>query len=225
MLIFGHRGAAGEKPENSLAAIKAGRRSGADILECDVRLTSDGQVVLAHDDSLARTHKLDISVSKTTLKQLQKRTAGTDAPIATLEEVLRDSVGKIMLNIELKTKGTALAVLDILHREEFKSHINMVFLSSFSARELARARNLNRRIKLAMLMRINPFAFLAWERKLHLSAVGFHRLHLNPLVIQAAHQLDIFVYVYTVNRKAALARLEQQGVDGVVTDYPTKFVN
>jgi glycerophosphoryl diester phosphodiesterase len=129
-----------------------------------------------------------------------------------------------MLNIELKEKGTALAVLNILHRDEFRGHIDKVFLSSFSSRELVRARNLNSKIKLAMLMRLNPFAFLAWERKLHLSAVGLHRLHLNPLVIQAAHQLDIFVYVYTVNRRAALKPLSKQGVDGVVTDYPTKFV-
>lgn len=225
MLIIGHRGAAGEKPENSLAAIKAGRRSGADILEFDVRLTRDGHVVLAHDDNLRRTHGLDMSINKSTLKELQRRTAGSVAPITTLEDVFRDSLGRVMLNIELKEKGTALAVLDILHRDEFKAHIDKVFLSSFSSRELVRARNLNSKIKLAMLMRLNPFAFLAWERKLHLSAVGFHRLHLNPLVIQAAHQLDIFVYVYTVNRRAALKPLSKHGVDGVVTDYPSKFIN
>lgn len=225
MLIIGHRGAAGEKPENSLAAIKAGRRSGADILEFDVRLTRDGHVVLAHDDNLRRTHGLDMSINKSTLKELQRRTAGSIAPIVTLEDVFRDSLGCVMLNIELKEKGTALAVLDILHRDEFKAHIDKVFLSSFSSRELVRARNLNSKIKLAMLMRLNPFAFLAWERKLHLSAVGFHRLHLNPLVIQAAHQLHIFVYVYTVNRRAALKPLSKHGVDGVVTDYPSKFIN
>ena len=225
MLIIGHRGAAGEKPENSLAAIKAGRLSGADIVEFDVRVTRDGRVVLAHDDNLSRTHDIDISVSHSTLKELQKRTAGSVAPICTLEEVLHDSLGQVLLNIELKDKGSALAVLDILHRAEYKSRIDMVFLSSFSVRELIRARNLNRKIKLALLVRLNPFAFLAWERKLHLSAVGFHRLHLNPLSIQAAHQLDIFVYVYTVNRPAARANLERQGVDGIVTDYPSKFRN
>jgi glycerophosphoryl diester phosphodiesterase len=225
MLVIGHRGAAGEKPENSLAAIKAGRRSGADVLEFDVRLTRDGRPILAHDDNLRRTHGLDISIHSLTLKELQKRTAGSIAPITTLEEVFNDSLGRIMLNIELKEKGTALAVLDVLHRDTYKAHIDKVFLSSFSSRELVRARNLNKKIKLAMLMRLNPFAFLAWERKLHLSAVGLHRLHLNPLVIQAAHQLDIFVYVYTVNRRAALKNLDKQGVDGVVTDYPTKFVS
>jgi glycerophosphoryl diester phosphodiesterase len=74
-------------------------------------------------------------------------------------------------------------------------------------------------------MRLNPFAFLAWERKLQLSAVGFHRLHLNKLSIQAAHQLKMFVYVYTVNRKGALNYLDKQDVDGVVTDFPALFMS
>ncbi|MFZ1812282.1 MAG: glycerophosphodiester phosphodiesterase family protein [Candidatus Saccharimonadales bacterium] len=224
MLIIGHRGAAGEKPENSLAAIKAGIASGADVLEFDVRLTKDQQLVLMHDKTLVRTHAIHAAVADHTLKQLQKLTAGSSAPICTLAEVFHVALGQIMLNIELKDKGSGLRVLELLGSPEFKGNESMVFLSSFSARELTRVRALNKKIKLAMLMRLNPFAFLAWERKLHLSAVGLHRLHLNPLSIQAAHQLDIFVYVYTVNRPAAKKHLEQQGVDGLVTDYPSKFV-
>ncbi len=223
MLVIGHRGAAGEKPENSLAAIKAGMRSGADILEFDIRLTKDDQLVLLHDDNLKRTHDIDARIADHTLKQIQRLTAGTAAPICTLREVFETALGRIMLNIELKDKATGIHVLELLREPEFKGNEDMVFLSSFSARELSRVRALSKKIKLAMLMRLNPFAFLAWERKLHLSAVGFHRLHLNPLSIQAAHQLDMFVYVYTVNRPAARKNLERQGVDGIVTDYPSKF--
>lgn len=223
MLIIGHRGAAGEKPENTLASIRAGRLSGADMIEFDIRLTKDNVPVLSHDADLQKTHGLSIKIKDVTLKQLKKRTAGTNAPICTLEEVFHDSLGKIMLNIELKDKHSGLATLELLRKPEYKQHVDKVVISSFSVRELIRVRNLNGKVKLALLMHLNPFAFLAWERKLHLSAVGFHRLHLNSIAIQAAHQLDMFVYVYTVNRKGAVQHLEKKAVDGLVTDFPSKF--
>lgn len=224
MLVIGHRGAAGQKPENTLAGIREARRCGADMVECDVRLTRDKVPVLCHDDSLKRTHGLSLKIKDTTLKQLQKRTSGGEAPICTLEEVFADSLGKIMINVELKDKHSGLATLELLRKPKFKEHLDKVLLTSFSARELVRVRNLNKKVQLGLLMRLNPFAFLAWERKLHLSAVGFHRLHLNRLAIESAHQLKIFVFVYTVNRKNALKHLRKQGIDGVVTDFPADFI-
>ncbi len=225
MLIIGHRGAAGEKPENTLASIKAGREAGADMIEFDIHLTKDKVPVLSHDNSLERTHGLSIKIKDISLKELKKRTAGTKNPICTLEEVFEDSLGKVMLNIELKDKHSGVAALELLRKPQFKKNAHLVLMSSFSVRELIRVRNLNNKVNLALLMHLNPFLFLAWERKLHLSAVGFHRLHVNKLAVEAAHQLDMFVYVYTVNRKDALTHLRNKDVDGVVTDYPAKFVS
>ncbi len=223
MLIIGHRGAAGEKPENTISAINHAIRSGADAIEIDVRLTKDGVVVLAHDFHMYRTHKaFDLMRSKT-LAELKKITAGSEYPILTLDKVLSLCNGNIFLIIEVKSKDGGKAVLELITKS-YKEMLDYVIITSFSSRELSRIRSINKKIKLGMLMRLNPFAFLAWERKLHLSAVGFHRLHLNKLAVEAAHQLDMFVYVYTVNRKGALPHLKKQSVDGVVTDFPAKFL-
>ncbi len=223
MLVIGHKGAAGEEPENTVAAINRAINSGADMIEIDVRLTKDNQPVLAHDFHLYHSHRKLDTVRRLSLAELQKTTAGSDRPIVTLERALRICTGKLFIMIELKDRGSGLVVLDLLTKK-YRANLDSIMLTSFSSRELIRIRNLNKKIKLGMNMRLNPLAFLAWERKLHLSAVGFHRLHLNKLAVQAAHQLDMFVYVYTVNRKGALTHLIKQGVDGVVTDYPTIFV-
>ena len=222
MLIIGHRGSCGTHPENSIAALREGIASGADMIEFDVRLTSDGKLVLAHDFHLYRSHKQLNVIRNLSLSELRKRTAGSESPIVTLDQALKACAGKLFLNIEVKDRGSGIATLEVLTRQ-YKDHIDDVMITSFSVRELRHIRNLNQKIKLGLLMRLNPFAFLAHERTLHLSAVGFHRLHLNPLATKAAHQLDIFVYVYTVNRLSALEHLESQQVDGVVTDYPRKF--
>ena len=50
-----HRGARSLAPENTLAAARKGLEIGADLWESDVGVTSDGELILFHDDSLART--------------------------------------------------------------------------------------------------------------------------------------------------------------------------
>lgn len=50
-----HRGARSLAPENTLAAARMGLESGADLWELDVAVSQDGELVILHDDSLART--------------------------------------------------------------------------------------------------------------------------------------------------------------------------
>jgi len=54
-LIIAHRGARSLAPENTLAAARTAREAGADLWETDVTVTKGGELVLLHDESLART--------------------------------------------------------------------------------------------------------------------------------------------------------------------------
>jgi len=101
---FAHRGLwrPGEAAENSLAAIEHACQSHFGV-ECDVRLTLDGEAVVFHDETLARMTGLDAPVSSLTLADL------ADAPllggpdrIPTLAQVLELVAGRAMLLIELK---------------------------------------------------------------------------------------------------------------------------
>ena len=64
---------------------------------------------------------------------------------------------------------------------------------------------------------------MAYQRFVQFTAVGFHRLYLNQFALEIAKKAGLFIYVYTVDRTAALPLLEQQGIDGIVTNYPDKF--
>ena len=55
MLVFGHRGASGYAPENTLASFDLAIRQGCAGLECDTQLTRDGDVVIHHDWAVDRT--------------------------------------------------------------------------------------------------------------------------------------------------------------------------
>ena len=54
-LVFAHRGGRALAPENTMPAFDAGLAAGADGLELDVQLSSDGEVVVCHDPTLDRT--------------------------------------------------------------------------------------------------------------------------------------------------------------------------
>ena len=54
-LVIAHRGANSRAPENTISAFSAARDLGADGIEMDVKLTTDGQVVVMHDQTVDRT--------------------------------------------------------------------------------------------------------------------------------------------------------------------------
>ncbi len=225
MLIIGHRGAAGIKPENTIAGLRAAIESGADMVEFDVRLTKDKVPVLSHDFHMLRSHNSAAIIRQLTLAELQKRTAGSDKPLVTLDAALKETFGKILVNIEIKQSKSASAIYPIVTQfARKKSDWQLLIFSSFSPAALGRMRELAPHAQLALLHHLNPFLFVRHMRKLQLAAVGFHRLNVNKFSLNVARRLGIFTYAYTVNRPDALHRLAEQGFDGVVTDRPDILV-
>lgn len=215
MLVIGHRGAAGLAAENTLEALQAGIDAGADMLEFDVRVTSDNVPILCHDSKL-----YGMRVASTRLSKLRK--AGK---VTTLKAVLDELFGKILLNLEMKSITGIDVVYEMLKKDYIKKADDWdnLLVSSFHATVLLRLRRRSREVNLALLHSINPMSFLVYHRKLNLSAAGWHRLHFNKIVIPLARKLDIFTYVHTVNRPEAALLFAKRGVDGVVTDYPNKI--
>lgn len=224
MLVIGHRGAAGLARENSLEALAAGFKAGADILEFDVRLTRDKIPVVVHDFHTIRTHHNTSIISRLTLAELQARTK--KRPITPLSKVLDTYYDKIILNIEIKGRGTGKVVAELLKNDYIKTPKDWdnILISSFRGSELVSVRRVSKRANLALLHSQNPFLFIAYHRRLKLTAVGFHRLYLNTFALEIAKKLGLFIYAYTVNRPHTALILAERGIDGIVTDNPLKIL-
>lgn len=224
MLIIGHRGARGLAPENSLAAFAAGVQAGADILEFDVRLTKDKIPVIIHDIHTRRTHDIAKIVPLMTLDELHQRHYSPE--IITLERLLDRYFGVVMLNIEAKRFGTGKVIVQLMQKKYIKTPRDWdnFYVSSFIPRELLAARRASKDVNLALLQWINPFKFIALHRQLHLTAVGFHRLHINRFALEIAKRTGLFTYAYTVNTSTAARKLAEKGLDGIVTDRPDLMV-
>ena len=93
-LISAHRGASRVAPENTKASFLEAINAGSDLIEIDVRATSDGQQVIVHDKSLIRTTGLNALVSETDYETISKLSAGdwfaknfSEETVPTLEEI------------------------------------------------------------------------------------------------------------------------------------------
>lgn len=103
---FAHRGLHGAgAPENSMAAFRAALNMGAGI-ECDVRLSADGEVVVFHDHDLRRLCASALAVESTPASILAaQRLYDSGEHIPTLTQLLELVAGRVPLLIELKCRG------------------------------------------------------------------------------------------------------------------------
>lgn len=223
MLIIGHCGLAGTAPNNLTESIDAAIESGADMITLDARLTRDGHLVVLGDTQYIRVHEHNEPVTQLTRTELQKRMG--QQSLTTLRQVLDHYFGTVLFAIELKSRGSGEALIALLEKHYIKksSDWDTVLVSSSHATELLRIRRLAPHANLALLHDNNPFVFVAYHRFVKFTAVGFHRLHLNPLATEIAKRANIFTFVYTVDRPRAAALLEDQGIDGIVTNFPEKM--
>ena len=100
---FAHRGLHNEEiPENSVEAFALAVEKGYGI-ELDVRVSSDGELMVFHDETLDRMTAESGKFDERTAEELKKiKLRGTESTIPTFCEVLKLVDGKIPLLVEIK---------------------------------------------------------------------------------------------------------------------------
>jgi glycerophosphoryl diester phosphodiesterase len=231
VLIIAHRGASGTRPENTLCAFRRAEALGAHMIELDVQLTRDGEVVVVHDWTLARTTSGRGRIASRTLEELRRLDAGSwFAPdyagerIPTLREVL-DAVS-LPINVELKALGDDGLEARALEVVQAAGAEARVVFSSFAAESLVRLRGRSASAAIAVL----------WSRRqlaasLRLAGrVGATALHIRKDAAATAGVADaaargLAVRAWTVNEPGEFAVLAAAGVSGVFTDFPERFLH
>jgi len=229
--IVAHRGASAYAPENTLAAFEKARAMGAQWMECDAKLSLDGEVILFHDSRLNRTTNGKGWVRSKNYHQLLLLDAGSwfsplykDEKIPLLKDVLA-YCNKVLLNmvIEIKpgclqAKSTAKAVMKII---QSISPLNIqIFLSSFDRDALKQVRLLDKKIPLAMTIHQWNSNWKLLAEALDCSSVHCSERALTKERIEAIKQTGRSVFTYTVNNAHRAETLFEWGVDAIFSDYP-----
>jgi len=132
VIVVAHRGCWGQVPEVSIAAIKACRPIGADVVELDVRKTRDGVLVLMHDETVDRMTNgtgaiTNMSAAEVGALRLKSGAGGpnaalTDEHVPTLEQALVVARDRIAVNLHLKAPVEA-QVAETLKRMRMTSQV------------------------------------------------------------------------------------------------------
>ncbi len=239
-LLIGHRGASGEAPENTLAAFELALAEGADGIEFDVHLSSDGVPVVIHDARLERTTNGSGSVIEHTLRSLRCLDAGTwfnrrwpalahpdyaREKISTLEETLdwvKQRRCPTFVEIKRGRKPYPRIESKVLEAVHGTATGPLVTIISFELRALARLRRLDSKIRLGMDF-TRPLLAVLRARRLRASAVLPHWAFASERLIRRAHENGLEIVVWGLDRERAARRLIAQGVDGIISNFPARL--
>lgn len=224
--VTAHRGDAGNAPENTMPAFEKAVEAGADIIELDVRQTSDGVYIVMHDESLSRTANVKRKVGEVDFAYIEKLDAGSSydrsfdgTHIPTLEEVLQFAVEyDVFLNIELKPAKTdqnyVEGIVDLLHEYDYVEHC---VLGSQSLKALREAKTLDPDIETLYIM---TMAFGDFADMEGIDGFSIKHTYISNNMVSAIHAKGKKIYAWTVNNEEDIKDLLLLDVDGIITDEP-----
>jgi glycerophosphoryl diester phosphodiesterase len=233
ILVVAHRGAAGTRPENTLASFRRAIELGADVIELDVHVTADGVAVVIHDDTVDRTTNGHGRVREMTLAQIKQLDAGSwfspeyaGERVPTLEEVVALTGRRVPLSIELKAPGAEDAAIAAVRNGCPRS-----FVSSFSEEFLRRVSVLDPMVKTDFLVGVDPMsddqitALIARTRDMGAIMLSPSQGGATPQLVAMAHRAHLRVRTWTADSIADLQRGIDLAPDAITTDYPERLID
>lgn len=216
MKIIGHRGAKGLAPENTLASFKAALKAGVDELEFDLRITSDGAVILNHDPFILDGSGAKRVIATTPLSQLREH----KPDIITFDEFL-DSIGKrTHLLTEIKP-GIDVKPIAAIIQQRLQSGwaLDIFSVCSFDQKILRAVHELLPDIELVVIE-----SWSSWCARRRARELGTMRLSMNQRwlwrgFLRMMHAKGYQISPYTLNKPAKARRWEPY-IYGIITDRP-----
>jgi glycerophosphoryl diester phosphodiesterase len=224
-----HRGFSPEGLENSMAAFRSAVGLGFQYLELDVHTTSDGALLLFHDETLDRVTDGRGRIADLPAETVARARIGGIEPIPLFEELVSEFPG-VRLNLDVKDWKSVPTLAAAIEKHQVHDR---VLIASFSdRRRRAVLKQLSRPVAGSAGILSNAL-FLLFAPVLPAAVIrqalrGVHALQVpvsfrglrvvTPGFVRRAHRHGLQVHVWTINDPAEMHRLLELGVDGIVTD-------
>jgi len=225
--VVAHRGASGEAPENTWAALARARDCGAAWVEVDVQRTADGVLVLVHDDSWLRTATVDRSIASTPWGEVADFDVGrwfapgfAEERVPTLEGILVHT--DLCFDLEIKSPefhpGLAAEIVAMIRRHAAQHRVVLTCFDPDVVEDVATQ---------APELRAGYLAAHPLERT-H-AAVSVYAIEAGVLLGHASYAAELRrrgaeVWAWTVDDPALAAPLAAAGAQAVITNYPARWL-
>jgi glycerophosphoryl diester phosphodiesterase len=234
--VFGHRGAAGHAPENTLGGFRKAAALGASWVEFDVTLTREGEPVLLHDDTVNRTTNGKGKIAELTLRELRSLDAGSwfskaysGESVPTLGETIEllESLG-LIANIEIKpTAGREIETGQVVAKRTaalWPNTLRAPLFSSFSTAALAAAQETAPAIPRGLLLGRVTKDWRDLAQRLDCLSVHCNHRRLDRRGAEQIRGSGYHLLAYTVNDAERALKLFEWGVESVFSDYPDRIL-
>lgn len=232
-LIIAHRGASGEAPENTLAAIERALSLDVDFIEFDVRITADGVPIAIHDENVSRTTNTlnTLPIEKMSLAEIRSHDVGEwfgpqfkGQKIPTLDEILKLDRGRCGLMIEIKkglhpAKETGSIIYKTLVANNIQKE-NQVLVGSFDTEILSTMVDLG--CPLDLIGIAEDHSTIQEMAKLPLKKMAICQSLLQETLIQQLSGNGVETWTFTVDEPHEAHQLHRLGVKGIITNHPQK---
>jgi glycerophosphoryl diester phosphodiesterase len=235
VIIFGHRGAPLEAPENTLPAFREAVLKGVGGIELDVHLTKDEKIVVTHDHELGRTCNGKGIIKDMYLSDLRMLDFGSwfsevfkGEKIPLLEEVIEFLYcSNLILNIEIKAEpgkyneNIEKKLAGIIRKYDISER---TIISSFNHLSLKKIKGFDKGIRTAPLFVAKIIELAKYVKELGAYAVHPYYGTIDQELIIECKANGIKVNAWTVDKREDVKRLAEAGVDGIITNCPGLFV-
>ena len=240
----------GEAPENTLQSFQRALEDGAKFLELDVWSSKDGEVVIIHDAALQRTTNGRGRVSRQSLKELKALDAGywftidggktfpyrgQKIEIPTLQELF-STFPEVKAIIEIKQARPSMVkrVIEIIRLARREEQVLLATEMDQIMKEIRRDLQAYRLPIATGFSYGEVAAFMGWlaggKRSNYIPPGQAFQIPceyngmtlVSEQTLEAAHELGIEMFVWTVNDRDQMRRLLELGVDGIITDFPAR---
>lgn len=227
--IYGHRGAKGEAPENTLSSFQKCLSHGVRRCELDLHLSSDNELMVIHDPSLKRTTGRGGKVVEHAAADLvtyDARRGGPEwaipCPIPRLEELFEQCDFEHW-QLEVKSASRTRAATTVLAIREMAQRFGLldkVTITSSSREVLGAALELTPDISRGLVAEYTWLDPLKVAQNYGCTLLALNWTHCTPERLAKAQRQGLHVSVWTVNEPALMLRLADFGVDSLITDFP-----
>lgn len=225
-LIVGHRGAKGLAPENTLESFEVAIQHGVDMIETDVRISSDGRAVIVHDAKFSTAEKKRLAVLDATLPELRQHRQG----MVTLDETISFIDRRVRLMIEVKDRVDTKPVVAIVTSFLQKGWQPSDFMfASFDYKVLKKLRAALPSIEIVVLDAWSAIRAVSRARRLGTKYLSMDQTYIWwGLARRLTRNYKLFTYPdqhvpLVESNPVRPMRWAKYGLYGIITDYPDRF--
>ena len=222
-------------PENTLASFERAMHDGADGIEFDVRLSSDGVPVVIHDASLARIASIRSQVAKLSAAELALVDVGKGEKLPNLHQVLDlFKPRNALLYLEMKSETGEVALpRTVVQTIKNESMQGKVIISCFDMSLIREVKRIDSSIRTAALFEpkvSRPFDLVRKKKLIDIARangadeIALHYRLVSTRVVEKARQAQLEVVIWTVDNPQWIDRARMLDIKALITNNPAIMV-